>query len=495
MSRSDPAHTHDPARPRLAPARLLDIDPLLEDPKTRIVVCCGSGGVGKTTTAAALGLRAAERGRKVVVLTIDPARRLAQSMGIDSLDNTPRRVKGIDDSAGGELHAMMLDMKRTFDEIVEAHADGERAAAILGNPFYQSLSAGFAGTQEYMAMEKLGQLRARDEWDLIVVDTPPSRSALDFLDAPKRLGSFLDGRLIRLLTAPAKLGGRAGMKFLNVGMSMMTGTLGKLLGGQLLKDVQTFVSAMDTTFGGFRTRADATYKLLQAPGTAFLVVAAPERDALREAAYFVERLAAEDMPLAGLVLNRVHGSGADRLSAERALAAAENLEEPRIVDQEGGKASLRNSPDAPDSSDSPTSGTPAPTPASAPEGGSPTEGAGHAEDIEHTAVTEDPERSVDQLTAGLLRLHADRMQLLSREQRTRDRFTALHPEVAVTEVAALPGDVHDLAGLRDIGDRLAAGERELPDPADEPESPEARVPKGSAQGVCPEDGPTRAKNP
>ncbi|MEU4463573.1 ArsA-related P-loop ATPase [Streptomyces sp. NPDC024017] len=464
MSRPDPAHTHDPARPHLTPARLLDIDPLLENPKTRIVVCCGSGGVGKTTTAAALGLRAAERGRKVVVLTIDPARRLAQSMGIDSLDNTPRRVKGIDDSAGGELHAMMLDMKRTFDEIVEAHADPERAAAILANPFYQSLSAGFAGTQEYMAMEKLGQLRARDEWDLIVVDTPPSRSALDFLDAPKRLGSFLDGRLIRLLTAPAKLGGRAGMKFLNVGMSMMTGTLGKLLGGQLLKDVQTFVSAMDTTFGGFRTRADATFKLLQAPGTAFLVVAAPERDALREAAYFVERLAAEDMPLAGLVLNRVHGSGAERLSAERALAAAENLEEPRIVDQEGGKAVLRNSPDAQDSSDSPTPGTPAQAPASAPEGGSP------AEDAEDTGNTE---RSVDQLTAGLLRLHADRMQLLSREQHTRDRFTALHPEVAVTEVGALPGDVHDLAGLRDIGDRLAAGERELPDSADQPEPPEA----------------------
>ncbi|MGV9497779.1 MULTISPECIES: ArsA family ATPase [unclassified Streptomyces] len=468
MSRPDPAHTHDAARPHLAPARLLDIDPLLQDPKTRIVVCCGSGGVGKTTTAAALGLRAAERGRKVVVLTIDPARRLAQSMGIDSLDNTPRRVKGIDDSAGGELHAMMLDMKRTFDEIVEAHADPERAAAILGNPFYQSLSAGFAGTQEYMAMEKLGQLRARDEWDLIVVDTPPSRSALDFLDAPKRLGSFLDGRLIRLLTAPAKLGGRAGMKFLNVGMSMMTGTLGKLLGGQLLKDVQTFVSAMDTTFGGFRTRADATYKLLQAPGTAFLVVAAPERDALREAAYFVERLAAEDMPLAGLVLNRVHGSGADRLSAERALAAAENLEEPRIVDQEGGKAVLRNSPDTQDSSTSPTPETPARAAGPASDGGSPAEDAEDAEDTEGIEDAQAPgsaERSVDQLTAGLLRLHADRMQLLSREQRTRDRFTALHPEVAVTEVAALAGDVHDLAGLRAIGDRLAADERELPDPS------------------------------
>lgn len=368
----------------LDPARVLDLDPLLDDPDTRIVVCCGSGGVGKTTTAAALGLRAAERGRKVVVLTIDPARRLAQSMGIDSLDNVPRRVKGIDDSAGGELHAMMLDMKRTFDEIVEAHADGERAAVILNNPFYQSLSAGFAGTQEYMAMEKLGQLRARDEWDLIIVDTPPSRSALDFLDAPKRLGSFLDGRLIRLLTAPAKLGGRAGMKFLNVGMSMMTGTLGKLLGGQLLKDVQTFVAAMDTTFGGFRTRADATYKLLQAPGTAFLVVAAPERDALREAAYFVERLAAEDMPFAGLVLNRVHGSGAAHLSAERALAAAENLDaeaaedlestavenldDARIVDQEGGKAGLRNSPDTYGSSESPASETSAPEGSEGPAG-------------------------------------------------------------------------------------------------------------------------------
>ncbi|MFF7560985.1 ArsA family ATPase [Streptomyces pseudovenezuelae] len=462
---SPDADAHDRHR-RLSPAPVLDLDPLIDDPGTRIVVCCGSGGVGKTTTAAALGLRAAERGRKVVVLTIDPARRLAQSMGIDSLDNVPRRVKGLDDSASGELHAMMLDMKRTFDEIVEAHADAERAAAILSNPFYQSLSAGFAGTQEYMAMEKLGQLRARDEWDLIVVDTPPSRSALDFLDAPKRLGSFLDGRLIRLLTAPAKLGGRAGMKFLNVGMSMMTGTLGKLLGGQLLKDVQTFVAAMDTTFGGFRTRADATYKLLQAPGTAFLVVAAPERDALREAAYFVERLAAERMPLAGLVLNRVHGSGADRLSAERALAAAENLEavenleEPRIVDQEGGKAGLRNSPDTYGSSESPASEAPAPDEGSPADPKNPS-----SERTEKGRSVDSADRSVDQLTAGLLKLHADRMQLLSREQRTRDRFTALHPEVAVAEVAALPGDVHDLAGLRDIGNRLAAGRPELPETA------------------------------
>ncbi|MFF9074220.1 ArsA-related P-loop ATPase [Streptomyces sp. NPDC014735] len=546
-----------------APA--LDTDALLDDPGIRIIVCCGSGGVGKTTTAAALGVRAAEHGRKVVVLTIDPARRLAQSMGIDSLDNVPRRVPGIDGEGAGELHAMMLDMKRTFDEIVEAHADAERARAILENPFYQSLSAGFAGTQEYMAMEKLGQLRARDEWDLIIVDTPPSRSALDFLDAPKRLGSFLDGKFIKLLMAPAKVGGRAGMKFLNVGMSMMTGTLGKLLGGQFLRDVQTFVAAMDTMFGGFRTRADATYKLLQAPGTAFLVVATPERDALREAAYFVERLASEDMPLAGLVLNRVHGSDAARLSAEHALAAAENLDAIGIVDQEEGKAALcdpadrpvaspenaptaavehgehqdhqerrkdrkraeheehgeheetedqdsqesqgsRNprdsrdlrdlrdpqdsdddrgpetSPKTPISLKAPASSTADPDGAGPddtdandldPDGTNPgaadADGSGPATDPELTnsSVSAAPgmltnqetyaSASVEQLTAALLRLHAERMQVVAREQRTRDSFTALHPEVAMTEVAALPGDVHDLAGLRSIGDRLAAG--------------------------------------
>ncbi|MFE4690982.1 ArsA family ATPase [Streptomyces sp. NPDC056749] len=464
----------------------LETDALLDDPGIRIVVCCGSGGVGKTTTAAALGVRAAERGRKVVVLTIDPARRLAQSMGIDRLDNVPRRVEGIE--GDGELHAMMLDMKRTFDETVEAHTDAERARAILENPFYQSLSAGFAGTQEYMAMEKLGQLRARDEWDLIVVDTPPSRSALDFLDAPKRLGSFLDGKFIRLLIAPAKIGGRAGMKFLNVGMSMMTGTLGKLLGGQFLRDVQTFVAAMDSMFGGFRTRADATYKLLQAPGTAFLVVATPERDALREAAYFVERLAAEEMPLAGLVLNRVHGSEASRLSEERALAAAENLEAVGIVDQATGKAGLGDpadpaaatSPEAPQSPPSPersndpapheppqqeppshdrTSRSPEPHTPGRKSTDPPVPLAQTEADRHDTPVTDDAsaEVSVEQLTAGLLRLHAERMQVVAREQHTRDRFTAHHPEVPVTEVAALPGDVHDLSGLRAVGELLATG--------------------------------------
>ncbi|MGW5066652.1 ArsA family ATPase [Streptomyces cyaneofuscatus] len=466
--------------PALGAAPGLDTDALLDDPGIRIIVCCGSGGVGKTTTAAALGVRAAERGRKVVVLTIDPARRLAQSMGIDQLDNVPRRVDGI--AGDGELHAMMLDMKRTFDETVEAHADAERARAILENPFYQSLSAGFAGTQEYMAMEKLGQLRARDEWDLIIVDTPPSRSALDFLDAPKRLGSFLDGKFIRLLMAPAKVGGRAGMKFLNVGMSMMTGTLGKLLGGQFLRDVQTFVAAMDTMFGGFRSRADATYKLLQAPGTAFLVVATPERDALREAAYFVERLAAEDMPLAGLVLNRAHGSEAARLSAEQALTAAENLDDARIVDQTAGKAGLgdREAPDpvvtAPEAGTTPLSPEhkhehehdPENTEEDA-QANAHSDSNSHSDANQHephakgtTGSTAEVPVDIDELTAGLLRLHAERMQVVAREQHTRDRFIELHPEVLVTAVAALPGDVHDLDGLRAIGDRLASGSAPAP---------------------------------
>lgn len=303
---------------------VLDVDAILDDRGTRIIVCCGAGGVGKTTTAAALGLRAAERGRCAVVLTVDPARRLAQSMGLTELDNTPRSV--IETEAGGQLFAMMLDMKRTFDEIIEAHADPERARQILTNPFYQSLSSSFAGTQEYMAMEKLGQLRRSDEWDLIIVDTPPSRSALDFLDAPERLGRFLDGRFIRLLTAPAKAGGRSAFRLLNAGFGLVAGAMTKLLGAQVLKDLQTFVSALDAVFGGFRQRAEMTYKLLQAPGTAFVVVAAPERDAMREASYFVERLAEERMPLAGLVVNRVHESPVAALSAARSAAAAEDLE-------------------------------------------------------------------------------------------------------------------------------------------------------------------------
>jgi anion-transporting ArsA/GET3 family ATPase len=305
---------------------VLDIDVLLGDPAIRIVVCCGSGGVGKTTTAAALGLRAAEKhGRRTVVLTIDPARRLAQSLGLTELDNTPRLVHGTQ-SEQGELNAMMLDMKRTFDEVVAAHTEPKRAAEIFANPFYQAMSSTFSGTQEYMAMEKLGQLRATEHWDLIIVDTPPSRSALDFLDAPARLGRFLDGRMLRLLLAPAKAGGRSMFNLVTAGFGMVSKTVQKMLGAQLLSDLSGFVAALDSMFGGFRERAELTYRVLQDPQTAFLVVAAPEPDAVREAAFFTSRLDVESMPLAGLVLNRVHGMLVD-LDPEAALTAAKELDD------------------------------------------------------------------------------------------------------------------------------------------------------------------------
>ncbi len=378
------------------PVPTLDVDAMIDDRNQRIIVCCGSGGVGKTTTSAAIALRAAERGRKVVVLTIDPARRLAQSMGIEALDNTPRPVPGVGggaDGSAGSLDAMMLDMKRTFDEVVESQATPEKAQQILNNPFYIAVSSSFAGTQEYMAMEKLGQLdkdaRASGRWDLIVVDTPPSRSALDFLDAPERLSSFLDGKFMKLLLAPA----RGPAKLMTAGFGLVTKAVTTIIGGQVLNDMQAFVSAFDTLFGGFRQRAQRTFELLQADGTAFLVVAAPEPDALREAAYFVERLSAEKMPLAGLVINRASSDPAGDLSAAAAMSGYEKLR-----DAEGHDAHL---------------------------------------------------------AAGLLRLHADRKLIVEREARLRSRFATAHPAVRTVVLPALPSDVHDLDGLRRIGDLLA----------------------------------------
>ncbi|PPK65824.1 ArsA-related P-loop ATPase [Actinokineospora auranticolor] len=368
----------------------LEVDALIDDPGTRVVVCCGSGGVGKTTTAAAIAVRAAERGRDTVVLTIDPARRLAQALGLAELGNVPREVAVPGFAPKGSLSAMMLDMRRTFDDMVLAHAGPKRAEEVLANPFYRTISSSFSGTQEYMAMEKLGQLAADGTWDLIVVDTPPSRSALDFLDAPRRLSTALDGRMIKLLTGPARAGGWGLRKVVSAGFGLFAKAVSAIVGGQMLADASAFVQAFDGMFGGFRERAQRTYELLRSDGTAFLVVAAPEPDALREASFFVERLAEESVPLAGLVVNRTHPALA-KLPAAKALGAADSL-------------AARG--DAP-------------------------------------------------LAAAVLRLHADRVALAQRERRLVSRFTKAHPGVALAHVPAMAADVHDLAGLREIGDRLA----------------------------------------
>ncbi|PVZ09409.1 ArsA family ATPase [Actinomycetospora cinnamomea] len=398
----------DAAGTRGGRPRHLDLDGLLADRATKVLVCCGSGGVGKTTTAAALALRAAEMGRRVVVLTIDPARRLAQSLGLEELDNEPRTVPGAlrreaGDTGEGELQAMMLDMRRTFDEMVAGHTTPDRAQAIFDNPFYQTISTSFSGTQEYMAMEKLGQLTATGAWDLIIVDTPPSRSALDFLDAPQRLSSFLDGRMIRLLSAPARAGGRGLRKIVGSTFNLFAKAVSTILGGQLLADASAFVQAFDTLFGGFQERADKTYQLLRAPGTSFVVVASPEPDALREASYFVERLSSERMPLAGLVLNRTHPVHAT-LSGARAREGAETLEA-----SQNDRVELRS----------------APSPGS-------------------------------EMAAAVLRLHADRVETAERERRVLGRFTRAHPGVPIIDVPAMATDVHDLDGLREIGRRLAS---------------------------------------
>jgi anion-transporting ArsA/GET3 family ATPase len=377
--------------------RHLAIDDLLDDMGVRTILCCGSGGVGKTTTAAALGVRAAQRGRHVVVLTIDPARRLAQSLGLTALGNEPRVVDiGGNVGGPGSLQAMQLDMKRTFDEIVEAHAEPERAQQILANSFYQSLSSSFAGTQEYMAMEKLGQLHERigSEWDLVIVDTPPSRSALDFLDAPRRLGAFLDGRLIRLLAAPARFGGRLGVRVVQAGFGVFGNVLQRILGSQVLSDIEGFVSAFDTLFADVRARAERTHQLLQQKDTRFLVVATPERDALREAAFFVDRLQQEGMPLGGLILNRLMTVPAAGLSREQAIASAE-----RLLDGD----------------------------------------------------------DADRVTAGLLLIHADRVAARERQEHLTRAFLAGHSNVAVTAVPELPADVHDIEDLARVGTLLSVG--------------------------------------
>jgi anion-transporting ArsA/GET3 family ATPase len=274
----------------------------------RVCICAGSGGVGKTTTSAAIAAGMAARGKRVAVLTIDPAKRLADSLGLDELGNEPRMVDPslfaeAGAEGGGELWAMMLDSKATFDELVSEHApDAETRERILSNRIYQQLSGALAGSQEYMAMEKLYELAADESYDLLVLDTPPSRNALDFLEAPNRLLQFIEGRALQVFLRPtgfaAKVAGR--------GAAVMFSILKRITGVDLLSDLAEFFQAFGGMVGGFRERADNVNALLADPTTSFLVVCGPQRDPVDEAIFFRKKLAESKLPFGAAIVNRVH---------------------------------------------------------------------------------------------------------------------------------------------------------------------------------------------
>ncbi len=267
-----------------------------------IIVCCGSGGVGKTTSAAAIAVAAADRGRRACVVTIDPAKRLADALGLDALTNEPTRVAGAGQD-GGELWALMLDTTATFDDVVRRHAaTADQAEVILANRIYRNISGSLSGTQEYMAMEKLHDLHSGGRFDLVVVDTPPTRNALDFLDAPRRLTRFLDHKLFRLLTMPA----RSYLRAVSVAAQAFLRSITRVVGGEVVADVLAFFTAFEGMEDGFRERAKAVYDLLEDPDTAFVLVASPRRDAVDEALFFAEKLAEARITVQALVVNRVH---------------------------------------------------------------------------------------------------------------------------------------------------------------------------------------------
>ena len=294
-----------------------------------VVIACGPGGVGKTSVAAALAVAAAERGRRVCVLTIDPARRLAQALGLDGLGNEPTPVEGL---AGGRLDAMMLDVRRTFDDLVRRTAPSPgQADAIIATPMYQRL-ASFGGTQEFMAAEKLHQLHASGRWDLLVVDTPPTRSALDFLDAPDRMLELLRSRM-GSLTGPVR-SLRGVLRGLGLAATPLTQLVGRVVGTDLLAEVTKFLGAIEGMYDDARERANKVRDLLRAPETAFVVVATPDESALWEAAFLAGRLGADRLRLGAVVVNRVHrAADLPKVSpaARKALAAAKRDQGARLL--------------------------------------------------------------------------------------------------------------------------------------------------------------------
>jgi anion-transporting ArsA/GET3 family ATPase len=316
-----------------------------------IVICCGSGGVGKTTTAAAIAIHAARRGLKVIVLTIDPAKRLANSLGLSELGNeecrvSPKKFEDAGVSVKGELYAMMLDTKRTFDELVIKYAiNREMRERILNNILYKNISDAFAGSQEYMAMEKLFEIYMERKYDLIVLDTPPTKHALDFLDAPKRMTDFLDGSVLKWFLKPYFAAGKAGLRVFQRGAGMVLRTLERVTGIAALKIASDFFLAFEGMYDDFKERARAVYELLHDRTTAFVLVTSPEEVTVEEAIYFHDKLLEYGMPLCGLIINKVHTDfmiraetgrsvevrGGDKLSRRLSNSLAKNKQEEKAM--------------------------------------------------------------------------------------------------------------------------------------------------------------------
>ena len=376
-----------------------------------ILVATGAGGVGKTTTAAALGLAAAQQGRRALVLTIDPARRLAQAMGLDTLDDEPTQVPLPPEhlSSGGELWAMMLDMQTTFDRLIQRHATSpEEAAAITSNRIYRQLSSTLSGTQEYMAMERLHELHEEAAFDLLVIDTPPTRSALDFLDAPKRMTSFLEGRLLKLLLKPGVAAGRGIGKVVGAGATAFMRVAGRVTGMELLQDLADFFRDFEGMYDGFKQRAEEVLALLRDPRSRFVVVTSAEPPPLREARFFLERLEQEGLHAAGVVVNRIRPEVPRDPSDAGLTRAVRGLQEAAGVD-----------PDAP-------------------------------EDLE-------PASSDELAMAGALQLLGDVRNLAARQRRDVSAGLFGVDVPALVEVPLLSGDVHDLDGLEAIAGTLLTG--------------------------------------
>jgi anion-transporting ArsA/GET3 family ATPase len=311
----------------------MNIPQLLEG--KRVCVCAGAGGVGKTTTSAVVALGMAARGLRVAVVTIDPARRLANALGLEELENQPRQVPperlqahGLE--VEGELWAMMLDPKRTFDELIERLASTpERAEEIKANRVYRELSTAVSGSQEFTAVSKLFELTQEEDFDLVVLDTPPSRSALDFFDAPGRLSSFLEGRALKAFLRPTGLG----MRVLGAGAAPLLGGLSRITGIDLIADLTTFFALLGDMTENFSARARAVETLLHAPETAFLLVTSAQREPIDESIWFRRKLRSSGLPFAGVVVNRFHHDLGQSLGPDELLDGLSNLLGPALAEQ------------------------------------------------------------------------------------------------------------------------------------------------------------------